>query len=62
LKVVFHSVKTSKKSTKIEVPWFYDARQWSDYERYVGAEHIIDRPYEELIKPRRHEKFPYEIP
>ncbi len=62
LKVVFHSVKTSKKSTKIEVPWFYDARQWSDYERYVGAEHTIDRPYEELIKPRRHEKFPYEIP
>jgi hypothetical protein len=59
LSVVFHSVTMTKKSTKIEVPWFYDAHQWSGYKEYMSSGNVIEKPYMELIRPHRHEKFPY---
>ena len=60
LSVVFHSVMMTKKSTKIEVPWFYDAHQWSEYKKYISSNDIIEKPYSELIRTHIHEKFPFE--
>jgi len=56
---VFHSVRMTKKSTKIEVPWFYDASEWNSYINYMASGNIIHKPYDELVRPRKHEKFPY---
>ena len=60
LSVVFHSVMMTKKSTKIEVPWFYDAHRWDEYRKYMSSDNIIEKPYHELIRPHTHEKFPFE--
>ena len=60
LSEVFPSVMMTKKSTKIELPWFYDAHQWCEYKKYMSSEHIIEKPYIELIRPHKHEKFPFE--
>ncbi len=60
LSAVFHSVTMTKKSSKIEVSWFYDAHNWSDYIDYMASDNIIEKPYKELIRPHTHEKFPYE--
>jgi hypothetical protein len=59
LSVVFHSVMMNSKTTKIDIPWFYDAHNWSDYVNYMASEHTLVKPYEELIRPHTHEKFPY---
>ena len=61
LSVVFHSVRMTKKSTKIEVPWFYDAHQWTGYKDYMSSDNVIDKPYVELIRPHQHEKFPHNV-
>ena len=60
LSVVFHSVTMNQKTTKIDVPWFYDAHQWSGYLEYITSNNNLERPYRELIRPHKHEKFPYE--
>jgi hypothetical protein len=56
---VFHLVTMTKKSTKIEVPWFYDAHVWAEYINYMASDQVLEKPYEELIRPHKHEKFPY---
>mgnify|MGYP003136829685 CR=1 FL=1 len=56
---VFHSVKMTKKATKIETPWFYNAHQWSGYVDYMKSNKNIEKPYHELIRPHVHEKFPF---
>jgi|TARA_R100000455_G_C6271873_1_gene128333 hypothetical protein len=60
LSVVFHSVMTNSKTTKIETPWFYDAHQWTQYKEYMSSDNLIKKPYSELIRPHTHEKFPFE--
>jgi|TARA_B100000900_G_scaffold400624_1_gene404456 hypothetical protein len=60
LSVVFHSVMMKKTATKIEVPWYYDAQNWSEYVDFIGSPNKIEKPYGELIRPHTHEKFPFE--
>jgi len=53
-------VTEQEKATRIEVDWFYDGSAWGQYVDYLASDNIIEKPYKELVRPHKHEKFSYE--
>lgn len=55
---VFENVDTSD-ALHQELEWFYDASSWSEYRRFLSSENIVEIPFEDLTKSRKHVKIPY---
>ena len=61
LSEIFQPLATEQeRATKIELSWFYDGTTWCQYIDYITSDHIIEKPYKELVRPHKHEKFSYE--
>ena len=61
LSEIFQPLATEQeRATKIELAWFYDGTTWCQYIDYITSDHIIEKPYKELVRPHKHEKFSYE--
>ena len=55
---IFQKVN-EKKATKVDLEWYYDLSNWSEYERFLGSKYSIEVPEESLTKPHIHVKLPY---
>ena len=61
LSEIFQPLATEQeRATKVEVDWFYDGSTWGQYVDYLASDNIIEKPYKELVRPHKHEKFSYE--
>jgi hypothetical protein len=60
LQTVFQKVKT-KNSTTIEIDWYYDISKWEEYRSFLGSSFSLKIPPNELTKPRKHVKIPYNL-
>jgi len=61
LSEIFQPLATEQeRATKVEVDWFYDGSTWGQYIDYLASDNIIEKPYKELVRPHKHEKFSYE--
>lgn len=61
LRDIFLPLRTEQDAaTKVNLDWFYDAHQWIGYKEYMSSGNVIEKPYAELIRPHRHEKFPFQ--
>ena len=61
LSEIFQPLATEQeRATKVEVDWFYDGSTWGQYVDYLASDNIIERPYKELVRPHKHEKFSHE--
>jgi hypothetical protein len=47
---VFDALDT-KSATKINIDWFYDLSSWSEYRKFLGSDHQIEKPYKPLTGP-----------
>ena len=55
---VFEQV-SEKKSTKINLDWYYDISSWEGYRTFLGSDFSIETPPSYLTKPHKHVKIPY---
>ena len=61
LSEIFQPLATEQeRATKVEVDWFYDGSTWGQYVDYLASDNIIEKPYKELVRPHKHEKFSHE--
>ena len=61
LSEIFQPLATEQeRATKVEVDWFYDGSTWGQYIDYLASDNIIEKPYKELVRPHKHEKFSHE--
>lgn len=43
-----------------DLSWFHDASTWEKYVQYISSENLVIKPFEDLTKPRKHVKIPYD--
>ena len=49
----------SQQRTEIELEWYFDVSHWDGYADYISSEYLINKPLDELTRPRQHVTIPY---
>lgn len=49
----------SQERTIIELEWYYDTSSWNGYTEYISSEYELNKPLDELTRPRQHVTIPY---
>ena len=44
----------------VELDWYYDVSKWATYVEYISSKNLIDKPLNDLTRPRQHVKIPYD--
>jgi len=44
----------------VELDWYYDVSKWATYVEYISSKNMIDKPLDDLTRPRQHVKIPYD--
>ena len=46
--------------TSVNLEWYYDASKWADYTDYISSNNLIEKPLDDLTRPRQHVTIPYD--
>jgi hypothetical protein len=46
--------------TEIQLEWFYDVSRWTGYTDYISSNNLIEKPLDDLTRPRQHVTIPYD--
>jgi hypothetical protein len=49
----------SQQRTEIELEWYFDVSRWDSYADYISSKYSINKPLDELTRPRQHVTIPY---
>ena len=49
----------SQERTTIELEWYFDTSNWNGYAEYISSEYVLNKPLDELTRPRQHVTIPY---
>jgi hypothetical protein len=44
----------------VELDWYYDVSKWAAYVEYISSKNMLDKPLDDLTRPRQHVKIPYD--
>ena len=50
----------SSPHTSVNLEWYYDASKWADYTDYISSNNLIEKPLDDLTRPRQHVTIPYD--
>jgi hypothetical protein len=45
--------------TSVDLDWYHDVSSWSGYVEYISSNNLIDKPLDDLTRPRQHVTIPY---
>jgi hypothetical protein len=45
--------------TSVDLGWYHDVSSWSGYVEYISSNNLIDKPLDDLTRPRQHVTIPY---
>ena len=45
--------------TSVDLEWYNDVSTWSGYVEYISSNNLIDKPLDDLTRPRQHVTIPY---
>ena len=45
--------------TSVDLEWHYDVSTWSGYVEYISSNNLIEKPLDDLTRPRQHVTIPY---
>tara|TARA_Y100001938_G_scaffold88678_1_gene121525 strand:+ start:317 stop:1198 length:882 start_codon:yes stop_codon:yes gene_type:complete len=46
--------------TSVNLEWYYDASKWANYADYISSNNLIEKPLDDLTRPRQHVTIPYD--
>ena len=44
----------------IDLEWHYNVSKWADYTDYISSDNLLEKPLDDLTRPRQHVTIPYD--